>query len=161
MNDSLRTGLSNHERNYNTPPQGGGKGGGQRGYIMEFPEELLYSEDHEWTRDEGDRATIGITDYAQSQLKDIVYVDLPEIGAEFKKGESIGVVESVKTVADVFTPVTGQVVERNLELRSHPEYINVDPYGKGWIIKMEIKDREELEGLLSARSYQGSLPKEE
>ena len=101
---------------------------------------------------------MGITDYAQSQLKDIVYVELPEIGSEFKKGESIGVVESVKTVADVFSPVTGKVAGTNLSLKDHPEFINVDPYGKGWIVKMETRDKEELKGLLSSKTYQGSLP---
>ena len=111
---------------------------------MDFPEGLLYTESHEWLkvgdstlRDEGNQITIGLTDYAQSQLKDIVYVELPEIGSEFKKGESIGVVESVKTVADVFSPITGKIVETNLALKDHPEFVNVDPYGKGWIIKME------------------------
>lgn len=127
---------------------------------MEFPENLLYSEDHEWVREEGDRVAIGITDYAQSQLKDIVYVDLPEIGAEFKKGESMGVVESVKTVADIFSPVSGQVVEKNHELKDHPEWVNTDPYGKGWLLRMELKDREELKGLLSPNAYQGILSKE-
>ena len=105
--------------------------------------------------------TIGLTDYAQSQLKDIVYVELPEIGSEFKKGESIGVVESVKTVADIFSPITGKVVETNLTLKDHPQFVNEDPYGKGWIVKMEIQDREELKGLLSSKAYQGSLPEEE
>ncbi|MDI7261032.1 MAG: glycine cleavage system protein GcvH [Thermodesulfobacteriota bacterium] len=127
---------------------------------MEFPEELLYSEDHEWVRDEGGQVTIGITDYAQSQLKDIVYVDLPEIGSEFKKGESIGVVESVKTVADIFSPVTGKMVEKNLDLKDHPEFINTDPYGKGWLIKMELKDTEELKELLSSKAYQGTFLEE-
>jgi glycine cleavage system H protein len=128
--------------------------------IVEFPEGLLYTESHEWVRDEGSQVTIGLTDYAQSQLKDIVYVELPEIGPEFKKGESIGVVESVKTVADVFSPITGKVVETNLTLKDHPEFINVDPYGKGWIFKMEAQDKEELKGLLSSKVYQGSLPEE-
>ena len=134
---------------------------------MEFPEGLFYTESHEWVRvgdstlrDEGSQVTIGLTDYAQSQLKDIVYVELPEIGSEFKKGESIGVVESVKTVADVFSPITGKVVETNLALKDHPEFINVDPYGKGWIFKMEAQDKEELKGLLSFKVYQGSLPGE-
>jgi glycine cleavage system H protein len=133
---------------------------------MDFPEGLLYTESHEWLkvgdstlRDEGSQITIGLTDYAQSQLKDIVYVELPEIGSEFKKGESIGVVESVKTVADVFSPITGKVVETNLALKDHPEFINVDPYGKGWIIKMETQDKKELRGLLSSQAYQGSLPR--
>jgi len=127
---------------------------------MNFPEGLFYTESHEWVRDEGSQVTIGLTDYAQSQLKDIVYVELPEIGPEFKKGESIGVVESVKTVADVFSPITGKVVETNLALKDHPEFINVDPYGKGWIFKMETQDKEELKGLLSSKVYQGSLPEE-
>lgn len=127
---------------------------------MEFPEKLLYSEDHEWVRDEGSFVTIGITDYAQSQLKDIVYVDLPETGSEYKKGESMGVVESVKTVADIFAPVTGKVVEKNLELKDHPEYINTDPYGKGWLLKLEMREKEELKELLSPKAYQGTLSKE-
>jgi glycine cleavage system H protein len=127
---------------------------------MEFPKELLYSEDHEWVRDEGGQVTIGITDYAQSQLKDIVYVDLPEIGSEYKKGESMGVVESVKTVADIFSPVTGKVIEKNLELRDHPEYINTDPYGKGWLLKMQLREGKELNGLLSTKAYQGKLSEE-
>jgi len=134
---------------------------------MDFPEGLLYTESHEWLkvgdstlRDEGNQITIGLTDYAQSQLKDVVYVELPEIGSEFKKGESIGVVESVKTVADVFSPITGKVVETNLALKDHPEFINVDPYGKGWIIKMEAQDKKELRGLLSSQAYQGALPEE-
>jgi glycine cleavage system H protein len=126
---------------------------------MDFPEGLLYTESHEWLKDEGNQVTIGLTDYAQSQLKDIVYVELPEIGSEFKKGESIGVVESVKTVADLFSPITGKVVETNLALKDHPEFVNVDPYGKGWIIKMEAQDKEELKGLLSSNAYQGSLPR--
>jgi glycine cleavage system H protein len=135
--------------------------------MMKFPEELLYTESHEWVkvgdstlRDEEAHVTIGLTDYAQRQLKDIVYVDLPGIGSVFKKGESIGVVESVKTAADVFSPVTGKVVETNLALKDHPEFINTDPYGKGWILKMEIQDKEELEGLLPSAAYQGSLPEE-
>jgi glycine cleavage system H protein len=127
---------------------------------MEFPENLLYSEDHEWVKDEGNQATIGITDYAQSQLKDIVYVDLPEIGSEYKKGESMGVVESVKTVADIFSPITGKVIEKNLELKNHPEWVNTTPYGKGWLLKMELKEREELKELLSSKVYQGTLSEE-
>jgi len=127
---------------------------------MKFPEDLLYTESHEWIKDEGSQVTIGLTDYAQSQLRDVVYVELPEMGSEFKKGESIGVVESVKTVADVFSPITGKVVETNLALKDHPEFVNVDPYGKGWIIRMEARDKKELRGLLSSKAYQGSLPEE-
>jgi len=124
---------------------------------MEFPEGLLYTESHEWVKNEGSEVTIGLTDYAQSQLRDIVYVELPEVGAEFKKGESIGVVESVKTVADIFSPVTGKVTEANLGLKDHPQFVNEDPYGKGWIFKMEFNDREEIKGLLSSKAYQGTF----
>ncbi len=128
---------------------------------MKFPEDLVYTETHEWVKNEGNQVTIGLTDYAQRQLKDIVYVDMPEGGSEFKKGESIGVVESVKTVADVYSPVTGKVVEANFTLKDHPQFVNEDPYGKGWLVKMEIQDGEELKDLLSSGAYQGSLPKEE
>ena len=131
---------------------------------MKFPEGLFYTESHEWVKvgdstlpDEGAHVAIGLTDYAQGQLKDIVYVELPEIGFEFKKGESIGVVESVKAVADIFSPITGKVMETNAALKDHPEFINVDPYGRGWIIKMELGDKEELKGLLSSKAYQSSL----
>ena len=127
---------------------------------MKLPEDLLYTESHEWVRSEGGRATVGITDFAQAELKDIVYVEMPEIGSRFKKGDSLGVVESVKTVADLYSPVTGKVVEANAELKSHPQYVNEDPYGKGWIVKLEIENKEELKGLLSAKAYQGTLPEE-
>ena len=128
---------------------------------MKFPQDLLYTESHEWVRDEGGQATIGLTDYAQNQLKDIVYVEIPEIGASFKKGESIGVIESVKTVADIFSPVTGKVVQGNSTLKDHPQFVNEDPYGKGWILKMEIHEKKELKDLLSSEAYQGSLSEEE
>ena len=134
---------------------------------MKFPEGLLYTESHEWVkvgdstlRDEDGQVTIGLTDYAQSQLKDIVYVEIPEIGSEFKKGDSIGVVESVKTVADIYSPITGKVTDTNFSLKDHPQFVNEDPYGKGWLFKMEIQDREELKELLSAKDYCGSLPEE-
>ena len=127
---------------------------------MKFPEDLGYTESHEWVKNEGNQVTIGLTDYAQSQLKDIVYVDMPEVGSEFKKGDSLGVVESVKTVADVYSPITGKVVEGNFTLKDHPQFVNEDPYGKGWLVKMESQDREELKELLSASDYRGSLPEE-
>jgi len=127
---------------------------------MKFPEDLLYTETHEWVRNEENQVTIGLTDYAQSQLKDIVYVDISEAGSAFKKGDSIGVVESVKTVADIYAPVTGKVIDGNFTLKDHPEFVNQDPYGKGWLVKMEIQDKEELTGLLSPKAYQGSLPEE-
>jgi glycine cleavage system H protein len=128
--------------------------------MMEFPEGLFYTESHEWVRDEGKQVTVGLTDYAQNQLKDIVYVELPEVGSEFQRGESIGVVESVKTVADMYSPVSGKVTETNLALKDHPQFVNEDPYGKGWILKMEFKNREEIRGLLSSKAYQGVLPEE-
>jgi glycine cleavage system H protein len=127
---------------------------------MKFPEGLLYAETHEWVKNEENQVTIGLTDYAQSQLKDIVYVDIPELGSEFKKGDSIGVVESVKTVADIYSPVTGKVTDGNFTLKDHPQFVNEDPYGKGWLVKMEIQGGEELKGLLSSEAYQRSLPEE-
>ena len=127
---------------------------------MEFPEDLLYTESHEWVREEGDHATMGITDYAQGQLKDIVFVEMPEIGSKFKKGETLGVVESVKTVADLYSPITGKVAETNSTLKDHPQFVNEDPYGKGWMVKMEVENKGELKGLLSAKDYQGTLTEE-
>jgi glycine cleavage system H protein len=134
---------------------------------MKFPEDLGYTESHEWVkvgdstlREGGDQVVIGLTDFAQNQLKDIVYVDIPQVGSQCKKGDSIGVVESVKTVADIYSPVTGRVIEANFTLKDHPQFVNEDPYGKGWLVKMEIQDKEELKELLSARDYRGSLPEE-
>lgn len=126
---------------------------------MNFPEELLYTDTHEWVKNEGSQVTVGLTDYAQSQLKDIVYVELPELGSDFKKGESMGVVESVKTAADLFSPVTGKVTETNVTLKDGPQFVNEDPYGKGWILKMELRDKGELKKLLTSEAYQGSLPR--
>jgi glycine cleavage system H protein len=128
---------------------------------MKFPEKLLYTNTHEWVKEEGGRVTVGLTDYAQNQLKDIVYVEFPEIGSKFNRGESVGVVESVKTAADLFSPVTGKVAETNVTLKDSPQFINEDPYGKGWILKMELQDKGELKRLLTSEAYEGSLPKEE
>jgi len=128
---------------------------------MKFPEELLYTDTHEWVKNEGNQVTVGLTDYAQSQLKDIVYVELPEIGSGFKKGESIGVVESVKTAADLFSPVSGKVIEINVTLKDSPQFINQDPYGKGWVLRMDLRDKGELKGLLTSEAYQRVLPEEE
>ena len=127
---------------------------------MEFREGLLYTESHEWVKEEGNSVTIGISDYAQSQMKDVVFVEMPEVGAEFKKGDSIGVVESVKTVADIYSPVSGKVVETNLALKDHPQFINEDPFGKGWIVKIAVRDKSELKEMLSAKDYKKSLPEE-
>ena len=127
---------------------------------MQFPENLRYTESHEWVKVEGNHAVIGITDYAQSQLKDIVYVELPEIGLEIKKGDSMGSVESVKTLADIYSPLAGKVVETNSALKEHPQFVNEDPFGKGWIVKVAFRDQEELKTLLSAKDYRGSIPEE-
>src|SRR4030066_1748425 len=125
---------------------------------MKLPEDLLYTESHEWVKvgdstvkNEDGQVTIGLTDYAQSQLKDIVYVEIPEIGSEFKKGDNMGVVESVKTAADIYSPITGKVADTNLALKDHPQFINEDPYGRGWLVKMEIQEREELKDLMSSK----------
>jgi len=127
---------------------------------MQFPENLLYTESHEWVKVEGNHAVIGITDYAQSQLKDIVYVELPEVGLELKKGDSMGSVESVKTLADIYSPLTGKVIETNSALKEHPQFVNEDPFGKGWIVKIAFRDQEELKSLLSVKDYRGFIPEE-
>ena len=127
---------------------------------MQFPENLRYTESHEWVKVEGNHAVIGITDYAQSQLKDIVYVELPEVGLEIKKGDSMGSVESVKTLADIYSPLTGKVVETNSALKEHPQFVNEDPFGKGWIVKIAFRDQEELKSLLSVKDYRGFIPEE-
>jgi glycine cleavage system H protein len=127
---------------------------------MKIPNDLLYTETHEWVRVEDNQITIGITDYAQFQLKDVVYVELPEIGSIYKKGDPIGSVESVKTVSDIFSPVSGRVRETNIALKDQPDLINKDPYGKGWIVRMEVSDKKELLGLLSAKAYEDFLSKE-
>ena len=128
---------------------------------MPFPEDLLYTESHEWVRKEENSATVGITDYAQSQLKDIVYVELPQVGSTFKKGDSLGVVESVKTVADLFAPISGKVIEVNGSLKDHPQFVNEDPYGKGWMVRLEILDPKELDTLLSSADYEKRVAEEE
>lgn len=128
---------------------------------MSFPGDLLYTESHEWVRREGGFVTVGITDYAQNQLKDIVYVELPQVGSTFMKGDSLGVVESVKTVADLFSPVSGKVIEVNGSLKDHPQFVNEDPYGKGWMVRLELLDPKELETLLSSADYEKRVAEEE
>ncbi|MBE3590428.1 MAG: glycine cleavage system protein GcvH [Firmicutes bacterium] len=120
---------------------------------MEFPQDLKYTEEHEWVRASRDLAVVGITDYAQSELGDVVYVELPAVGARVKKGASFGVVESVKSVSDLFAPVSGEVVRVNGALADHPEKVNEDPYGEGWMIEIRMDDPSELEDLLSAAEY--------
>lgn len=121
---------------------------------MKIPAELKYTEDHEWIRTEGDVAVIGITDFAQGELGDIVFVEIETEGEQLDKGETFGTVEAVKTVSDLFMPVGGEVIEFNGVLEDEPELINKDPYGKGWLIKVKINDLSELDTLLSAEDYQ-------
>ncbi len=120
---------------------------------MKTPSELRYTEDHEWLRPEGKSGRIGITDFAQDQLGDVVFVELPEVGRAVKKGEAFGVVESVKSVSDVFAPITGKVVSVNQGLVDTPELVNQDPYGQGWIVELEIADDAEVQALLDAQAY--------
>ncbi|HEY8530735.1 MAG TPA: glycine cleavage system protein GcvH [Limnochorda sp.] len=120
---------------------------------MSVPEHLRYTADHEWVRIEGNRATVGITAYAQEQLGDVVFVDLPPVGKEVKAGDGLAVVESVKSVSDVYAPVSGRVVEVNRALSDAPETINQDPYGQGWIAVLEIGDPSEIEKLMDAAAY--------
>ena len=118
-----------------------------------IPENVSYSDSHEWIQVESDIATIGITDFAQSELGDIVFVELPEIGEYAKRGETFGTVEAVKTVEDLIAPISGEVLEANEMLEEDAEQINKDPYGAGWMIKMRIEDEEQLEELLSPSEY--------
>ena len=120
---------------------------------MNFPDDLKYTREHEWCRLSGNRAVIGITDHAQDQLGDIVYVELPEVGDPVKKGESFGVVESTKAVSELFAPMSGKVVEVNDPLSDAPEAINEDPYEEGWMIVIEPSDPKDLEALMDAKAY--------
>lgn len=119
-----------------------------------YPQNLYYTKDHEWVRVEGDIATVGITEFAQKQLGDIVYIELPEIGRNLEVHQTIGAIESVKAVSDVFSPIAGEVIEVNEKLNDSPELINQDPYGQGWIIKLRIKNKEELNNLMNASDYE-------
>lgn len=120
---------------------------------MNFPEDLRYTREHEWARAKGTRVVVGITEFAQDQLGDVVYVELPSVGDEVKKGEAFGVVESTKAVSDVFAPVSGKVVEVNDPLTDAPETINEDPYEEGWMIQVEASDIKDLDDLLTAKAY--------
>lgn len=117
------------------------------------PEDLQYAKTDEWLRIEGDRATIGLSDYAQDQLNDIVYIELPEVGAELEQGDSFGTVESVKAASDLYMPVSGKVTEVNTALEDEPELINADPYGKGWIIKITVTDAQGVKDMLDSAAY--------
>ena len=120
---------------------------------MNFPEDLLYSASHEWVKITGDVAIIGISDYAQSELGDIIFVETPEIGRKIQAGQPFGSIEAVKTVSDLYGPLTGEVTEVNSKLTDTPEVINSDPYGEGWIIKMKITDMSAKANLLSVQKY--------
>ncbi len=124
---------------------------------MSLPAELKYTKDHEWVRIEGDTATVGITSFAQSELGDIVYVDVDTVDETVNKDEVFGSVEAVKTVSDLFMPLTGEVIEFNEALEDAPEKVNSDPYGEGWMIKIAISDSAELDGLLSADDYKALI----
>jgi glycine cleavage system H protein len=120
---------------------------------MNFPKELKYTKEHEWIKVDGDTALIGITDFAQKELGDIVFLDINMLGSEVGKDQVFGTVEAVKTVSDLFMPVSGKVLELNGNVESNPELVNSDPYGKGWVIKVSLKNKAELDQLLSADDY--------
>jgi len=124
---------------------------------MSIPANLKYTKDHEWIRPEGEVAYVGITDYAQSELGEIIFVEVETIGETINKGEVFGTVEAVKTVSEMFMPVSGEVLEYNEELTDKPELVNEDPYSNGWIIKIAIKDASQLDGLLSAEDYEKQI----
>jgi len=121
--------------------------------LSNVPESVRYTKDHEWAKVEGKRARVGITDYAQDQLTDVVYVELPPIGKAFKQGDPIGTVESVKAVSEIFAPLTGKVVDVNKALVDKPEIVNKDPYGEGWMVVLEAADPSQAKSLLDAGAY--------
>ena len=122
-----------------------------------YPDNFRYTKEHEWVLVEGDTATVGITDHAQQELGDIVYVDLPKVGAKLERGASLGSVESVKAVSDVYAPVSGEVTEVNATLADKPEALNRDPHGAAWLVKVNVSNPAEVEGLLSAADYQAYI----
>ena len=119
-----------------------------------YPEECYYTKDHEWIKIENDEAVVGITDFAQKQLGDVVYVELPDVGTTFEFHQSLGVIESVKAVSDIYSPISGEVVAINEDLDGSPEMVNEDPHGTGWIIRLKLKDETEVEKLMSATEYE-------
>jgi glycine cleavage system H protein len=129
---------------------------------MEFPEDLRYTKEHEWVRDEGGgRVRVGITDYAQDALGDVVYVDVPDVGTAVAANQAFSEVESTKSVSDVFAPVSGTVSERNALLEERPELVNEQPYGDGWIVVLDVSEASELEGLMDAAAYRGLVQQDE
>lgn len=121
--------------------------------MAENPANLKYTKDHEWLKVEGEHGAVGITDFAQHSLTDIVFVELPDVGKKVEKGKSLAVVESVKSVSDVFAPVSSEVVEVNRELESKPQIVNEDPFGKGWMVKIKILDKSQIDSLMSKEQY--------
>lgn len=124
---------------------------------MNFPNDVRYTSEHEWIRVEGEEAYVGITDYAQSELGEIVFIDVPTVGETLAQGEVFGSVEAVKTVSDLNMPAGGEVLEVNDELEAHPELVNEDPYGKGWMVRIRLNDAGELNNLMDAAAYEASL----
>ena len=124
---------------------------------MNFPQNLKYTNEHEWIRVEGDVAYVGITDYAQEQLGDIVFVDIPTVGETLEANETFGTIEVVKTISDLFLPVAGEVLEQNESLEENPELVNKDPYGEGWLIKMKPADARDTDNLLDAEAYKAMV----
>ncbi len=125
--------------------------------MSNFPDDLRYSKEHEWVRTEGDIATVGITHFAQDQLGDVVFVELPEKGASVRQHASLGVVESVKAASDVYAPVSGEVLERNVKVIESPELVNSSPYQDGWLVKIRLSDKAEAAGLLDAAAYRAHV----
>ncbi len=125
---------------------------------MAIPQDLFYAKTHEWVSLDGDIATVGITDFAQSQLSDLTFVELPDVGTEFNAGDEAAVVESVKAAADVYAPLSGEVVDVNPNLEDNPELINLDPFGKGWLFKMRVNNESEVDGMMDAESYEELCP---
>jgi glycine cleavage system H protein len=128
---------------------------------MDFPEDLRYTREHEWARRKGNQIVVGITDFAQDQLGDVVYVELPDVGDPVKKGDAFGVVESTKAVSELFAPITGKVVEVNDPLSDAPETINEDPYEEGWMIVIEPSDPSELDALMDVKAYKAFVEEQE
>ena len=126
---------------------------------MEFPKDLKYTKDHEWIRVDGDTGVIGITEYAQGELGDVVFVELPGVGASLQQGKQFGTIEAVKTVSDLFAPVSGEVVAVNDTLKDSPETVNKEPYGNGWMVKVRIGNKSELDSLLGYEKYQEMVGK--
>jgi glycine cleavage system H protein len=126
---------------------------------MNFPENLKYTAEHEWIRVEGQYGWVGITDYAQGELGDVVFIEIPAAGTKIEKGKSFGTIEAVKAVSDLFAPVSGEIIEVNTEVKDHPEIVNKDPYGNGWMVKISIADIAQVNALLNVQAYKSLIGK--